>query len=146
MSVLKINSLKLGDVEYKESDLITLSTPLLGFNELNDFLMISNETSYPFIWFQSVEDPTICFILVETIHFFPDYQPDIPKRELKVLASDDLSTIKIFAIVVIPDNPLEATLNLRAPLIVNLEKKLAKQIILDNDTYQIKQLLFTKTD
>ena len=36
--IMKINSSKLGEIEYKEDDIITLSAPLLGFPELQDFL------------------------------------------------------------------------------------------------------------
>lgn len=142
MGLLKIKSSKLGDVEYAESDLITLSSPLLGFPELNDFLLISNDSSYPFLWFQSVEDGNICFILVETNTFFKDYKPNINKRELKVLAIGDENEVKTFCIVVVPDDPKLATANLRAPLVINFEKKLAKQIILDDDVWKIKTPLF----
>ena len=141
-SRMKINSAKLGEIEYLEDDVVTLSSPLLGFPDLQDFLIISDDNSYPFLWFQSVEDTDICFILIETNIFFKDYHPDIPKRELKVLAISDKKDMKLFSIVVVPTDPKLSTANLRAPLVVNLEKKLAKQIILDDDAYKIKTPLF----
>ncbi len=144
MGLLKINSPKLGPIEYKEDDLITLSSPLLGFPELNDFLLISNDASYPFLWFQSVEDIDTCFILIEANTFFKDYKPVINKRESKVLAIEDMKDVKIFSIVVVPEDPKKSTANLRAPLVVNFEKKLAKQIILDDDNWQIKTPLFSE--
>ncbi len=140
--IMKINSSKLGEIEYKDDDLITLSSPLLGFPDLHDFLLISDDNSYPFLWFQSVEDEDICFILIETNTFFKDYNPNIPKRELKVLAIGNEEEKKIFSIVVVPTDPKLSTANLRAPLVVNFEKKLAKQIILDDDAYEIKTPLF----
>ena len=141
-SRMKINSAKLGEIEYLEDDIITLSSPLLGFPDLQDFLIISDDNSYPFLWFQSVEDADICFILIETNTFFKDYNPDIPKRELKVIAISDKKEMKLFSIVVVPTDPKLSTANLRAPLVVNFEKKLAKQIILDDDAYKIKMPLF----
>lgn len=142
MSSMKIISSKLGEIEYKEDDIITLSSPFLGFPDLNDFLLISNESSYPFLWFQSVEDPDICFVIAEAVTFFKDYNPTLNKREIKVLAIDDMKEVKIFCIVVVPDDPKMSTANLRAPLVINFAKKLAKQIILDDDTYKIKTPLF----
>lgn len=139
---MKINSAKLGEIEYSEDDVITLSSPLLGFPDLQDFLIISDDNSYPFLWFQSVEDADICFILIETNTFFKDYNPDIPKKELKVIAISDKKEMKLFSIVVVPTDPKLSTANLRAPLVVNFEKKLAKQIILDDDAYKIKMPLF----
>lgn len=142
MEKIKIVSSRLGEIEYGEDDLITLCSPFLGFPDLNDFLLISNEASYPLLWFQSVEEPDICFIIVESDAFFKDYSPHISKRELKVLAVDSLADVKIFCIVVIPDDPKMSTANLRAPLVVNFNKKLAKQIILDDENYKIKTPLF----
>ena len=141
-SRMKINSAKLGEIEYSEDDVITLSSPLLGFPDLQDFLIISDDNSYPFLWFQSVEDADICFILIDTNTFFNDYNPDIPKRELKVIAISDKKEMKLFSIVVVPTDPKLSTANLRAPLVVNFEKNLAKQIILDDDAYKIKMPLF----
>jgi len=46
----------------------------------------------------------------------------------------------------VPEQPKNATVNLRAPLALNMEKKLAKQVILEDDKWQIKSPLFPKQD
>ncbi|MGE4318864.1 MAG: flagellar assembly protein FliW [Deferribacterales bacterium] len=142
METKTIVSGKLGKIEYADADIITLSAPILGFPDLSDFILISNEKSYPFLWFQSVQDKDICFILVEPELFVPDYTPKLNKREAKILGAEEDTKMKLFAIVVVPDQPKNATMNLRAPLIVNVEKKLAKQVILEEDKWQIKTPLF----
>ncbi len=139
---LEILSPKLGKVNYSEDDLITLTSPLLGFAELNDYLIISNSDYFPFLWLQAVEDPAVCFILIEPEPFFKDYKPKINKRELKVLGVNELTELKLFCIVVIPDNPQKATANLRAPIIVNFERKLAKQTVLEDENWDIRAQLF----
>ncbi|PLX68192.1 MAG: flagellar assembly protein FliW [Denitrovibrio sp.] len=146
METRKIVSGKLGEIEFAETDIITLSAPVLGFPDLSDFILISNDKSYPFLWFQSVQDVNICFILVEPDIFFPYYKPTLNKRELKILGAEGEKDIKLFGIVVVPDQPKNATVNLRAPLALNMEKKLAKQIILEDDKWQIKSPLFPKQD
>lgn len=142
METRKIVSGKLGEIEFSETDIITLSAPILGFPDLNDFILISNDKSYPFLWFQSVQDANICFILVEPDIFYPDYKPNLNKREAKILGAEEKIDIKLFGIVVVPDQPKNATVNLRAPLALNMGKKLAKQVILEDDKWQIKTPLF----
>jgi len=142
METRKIVSGKLGEIEYTDNDIITLSAPILGFPDLNDFILISNDKSYPFLWFQSVQDKDICFILVEPEIFFADYKPQLNKREYKILNIEEDKELKTFGIVVVPDQPKNATVNLRAPLVVNMEKKLAKQVILEDDKWQIKTRIF----
>ena len=146
METRKIVSGKLGEVEFVETDVITLSAPILGFPDLSDFILISNDKSYPFLWFQSVQDVNICFILVEPDIFFPDYTPKLNKREAKILGAEGEKDIKLFGIVVVPDQPKNATVNLRAPLALNMERKLAKQVILEDDKWQIKSPLFQNQD
>lgn len=142
METRKIVSGKLGEIEFAETDIITLSAPILGFPDLNDFILISNEKSYPFLWFQSVQDPNICFILVEPDIFYPEFKPELNKREAKILGAEENAELKLFGIVVVPDQPKNATVNLRAPIVLNMEKKLAKQVILEDDKWQIKSPLF----
>jgi len=138
----KILSTKLGELEYVEDDIITMSSPILGFPDLHDFLLITSDQSFPFIWFQSTEDENICFILVEPEVFHPKYKPQFNKRDYKILNAETEKEIKIFGIVTVPDDPKKATVNLRAPLMVNTEKKLAKQIVLEDEKWEIKTPLF----
>ncbi|WP_022851137.1 flagellar assembly protein FliW [Limisalsivibrio acetivorans] len=143
----KLVSKKLGEIEYGEEDVITLSSPILGFPDLSDFLLISKEDSYPFLWLQSVEDSNVCFILIEPQIFHTDYKPKLNKREFKILgAEENEENIKLLSIVVVPSNPKEATVNLRAPILLNTEKKLAKQVILEDDRWQIKAPLFVNKE
>lgn len=137
-----LNSPKLGKFEYTDDDLITMVSPILGFNELSDFLFISSKEFYPFSYFQSVQDVNVTFILADIKVFFPDYSPKFNKSEFKVLQIEEESDMEIFGLVVVKDDPQKATINLKAPLVINSKKKLAKQIILDDDNYQVKTPLF----
>jgi flagellar assembly factor FliW len=146
MEKIKLSSTKLGEIEYTENDIILLSSPLLGFPDLSDFLLISSEKSFPFLWFQSIQDADVCFILIEPKIFHPNYDPKLNKRELKILGVEESEHLKVLAIVVVPEDPKNATVNLRAPILVNTEKKLAKQVILEDDRWMIKAPLFAAKD
>ncbi len=135
-------SLKYGKLEFTENDIFYMTSPLLGFAHLSDFLLISSEEHLPFYIYHSAEDPTVSFVVIDIKTFFPDYAPEIHKRDLKVLQAKSKDDLVLFGIVVVPANPKEATVNLKAPLAINVQKKLAKQIILEDDRYQIKTPLF----
>ncbi|KAA0258759.1 flagellar assembly protein FliW [Deferribacter autotrophicus] len=139
-----LESKKVGKIVYKEEDLITMASPFLGFPDLHDFLLLEDDNCVPFLWFHSVEDPNVAFVVLPIKSFFKDYDPKISKRELKILQANSFDEITLFGIVVVPENPKEATINLRAPLVINLNRKIAKQIILDDERWQIKTPLFTE--
>lgn len=134
----EIISLKYGKIEFSENDIIYMVTPLLGFPYLTDYILITSEEHLPFYIFHSSEDPTVSFIVVDIKMFFTDYKPTFHKRDIKVLQAKSEDELKLFGIVVVPANPKESTINLKGPLAINLEKKLAKQIILEDDSYDIK--------
>ncbi|MGA1847547.1 flagellar assembly protein FliW [Deferribacter abyssi] len=139
-----LDSKKVGKIVYREEDLITMVSPFLGFPDLHDFLLLEDDNYVPFMWFHSVEDPNVAFVVLPIKSFFKEFNPKIPKRELKILQATSFDEITFFGIVVVPENPREATINLRAPLAINLNKKIAKQIILDDDKWQIKTPLFSE--
>jgi flagellar assembly factor FliW len=139
---MELDSPKYGKIVYTEKDIIYMASPLLGFNHLSDYILITSEEHLPFYIYHSVEEPSVSFIVVDIKMFFPDYNPVLHKRELKVLQVKSADELKFFGIIVVPSNPKEATINLKGPLAINLEKKLAKQVILEDDAYDIKTPLF----
>ena len=142
MKKYSIEASKIGQIEFDNEDILLMATPMLGFPKLKKFLLISTEQTYPFYWFQSVENTDVSFLMLETSLFFSDYSPEIPSKDLKAVKCTDKSKLRIFAIVVVPKNPQDSTANLKAPLIINEEKMLAKQVILDDDKYSIKTKIF----
>ncbi len=137
-----IQAPKIGQIEYESEDVLTMASPMLGFPKLKKFLLISTEQTYPFYWFQSVENPDVSFLMLETVLFFNDYKPEISKKDINAVKCKNKSDLRIFAIVVVPKNPKDSTANLKAPIIINEEKMLAKQVILDEDKFSIKTKIF----
>jgi flagellar assembly factor FliW len=67
---------------------------------------------------------------------------DEDRKSLKL--DGQLKTAKLFAIVTIPTDPTKMTANLKAPIIINLKHRLAKQVILHEQDYPIRQGIFTE--
>jgi flagellar assembly factor FliW len=73
--------------------------------------------------------------------FFKDYNPVFPWKELQDIEIVDKDSMEIFCIVTIPPNePQEMTVNLQAPVVINKNKLIAKQIIAINE-YDIRHKL-----
>jgi flagellar assembly factor FliW len=45
----------------------------------------------------------------------------------------------VFAVVVIPENPEDITANLRGPVVINTESKIARQVVLTDERYSPHQ-------
>jgi flagellar assembly factor FliW len=77
----------------------------------------------------SLEDPELAFAVANPADLVPGYDPPLERaaRQLGAESAD----IAIFALVTIPSDPSEMTINLMAPVAVDLKSMAAQQMILD---------------
>jgi flagellar assembly factor FliW len=59
--------------------------------------------------------------------FVPDYQVRIPRSELTPLAIADLRQAQV--VVIVGSNGRTLTLNLKAPIVINLEARTGRQVV-----------------
>ena len=65
--------------------------------------------------------------VVSPRRFVPDYQVRIPRSELTPLAISDISQAQVVVVVGKTDTTL--TLNLKAPIVINLEARTGRQVV-----------------
>lgn len=110
-----------------------------GFSHLQFFQLMQEEES-PFFLIQSTEEKDVGFWVVNPFSFFPDYQFTLPEVSKVALRLEEETPVATFSIVTIRGN--QATINLRAPIVLNLANRMGKQVILQEDSYPIRQALF----
>ncbi len=132
---------RFGEVEVNPSEVIFMPEGLLGFNQYRDYILLEDQQQAPFLWLQSVEEPDLAFVVVDPFLFFPGYQVQVKPQELASIQLDDVANAKILSIVTVPADPMDLTANLRGPLVFNVEKKMAKQLVLIDDRYTTKHYL-----
>lgn len=81
------------------------------------------------------------FLILDTFDFFPDYDFELPVEEQELLQLNDESKVIVFSIVNWGNGLKEATVNLKAPIVVNPANGTALQTILDTEAYRIKEPL-----
>lgn len=113
-----------------------------GFSHLQFFQLLQEEES-PFFLIQSTEEKDIGFWVVNPFAFFPEYQFTLPDVSKEALHLSEGSPVAVFSIVTIRGNN-QATVNLKAPIVINLTNRMGRQIILPEDTYPIRQPLFAQ--
>ena len=139
-----VDTTKFGEVKYKKSDVITFIRPILGFNDLTRYFIISRSESEPFKWLQSIDDPSICFVIVDPTLVYTEYLVEISPYDVKQLGgTEDLKDYQIYGIVTVPKGrPDQMSINLQGPVIINVKNLKALQLILNNPDYDIRYSLF----
>jgi flagellar assembly factor FliW len=100
---------------------------------------MDHDRETPLKWLQSVDQPEIAFLIVEPEQVLRSYEVEVPDPVLRVLGWEDgadPSDVAVFVILNVTDENLTA--NLRAPVVVNLAKRRAFQLILDSPDVSLR--------
>ncbi|MCC7434025.1 MAG: flagellar assembly protein FliW [Methanoregulaceae archaeon] len=130
---------RFGAVEFGELDVLTIQEGLIGFPTLTQFLLLSHGEQSPFQWLQSIDEPGLAFLVVDPATFVPDYTPEIDDAQAEALALSETTPRLLRTTARLIGQPAEElSLNLAAPIVLNLEHRIGKQVVLDNEAYNIR--------
>ncbi|MDG0817005.1 flagellar assembly protein FliW [Bdellovibrio svalbardensis] len=139
-----ISTSRFGQIELKEEDVLTFPEGMLGFADLRKFALLDDPNDEIFAWLQSCEAPQIAFPVLEPELFAPQYKASLTKSDMEALKLSGQDKARYFSIVTIPDDPTQMTANLKAPVVVNVAQKIARQCVLQDNNLAIREPIFTK--
>ena len=139
-----IQTSRFGPVKLHDEDVIDFPEGILGFNDLRKFVLLDDPNDEIFAWLQSCEIPQIAFPVLEPELFASSYKVALTKHDLESLDLQNQEQIRSFAIITIPDDPTQMTANLKAPIVINIEKRAARQIVLQDNNLAIREPIFSK--
>ncbi len=126
-----------GDWEIEEEKIIFMEGPILGFEKIRRYALLSAGAGVPFYWLQAVDEPAVAFLVVEPKVVCPTYDPDLERicGEMEIFEDDDLA---LLSILTIREHPFSASVNLRAPLVLNVRTKKGRQIVLEDERFPVR--------
>lgn len=146
---MMIETTRFGALPVDESRIITFPEGLPGFEGCRRFTVVPHHgpdggKDSPFEWLQSLEDGSLAFLAMDPHHVFPQYEPHLPAGELRSLEITQLGRgdARVYALLTVPKgDPCGITANLMAPLVVNCQTRLGKQIVSSNEIYGLRHRL-----
>lgn len=127
-----VNTTRFGEINVDESRVVEMRGGILGFDHLRRFILIVQDEKNPFCWFQSLEDGAVAFVVINPFIVKPDYEPVVSDADIERLEIESAADAVLFSIVTIRSEPFSVSVNLRAPLVINVKKMAAKQIVLED--------------
>ena len=142
---MKINTVRFGEIDIEEDRIFDFKMPIIGFGELRKFIILDTSEDSFFKWLQSTEDPSLAFPIISVYSMNVEYPINLTDEVVEKLGITNIENLHVMNVASIPqDNPQGTTINLLAPLVFNLEKKIAGQVILSGSGYDISFPLFKK--
>ncbi|WP_107947420.1 flagellar assembly protein FliW [Lysinibacillus parviboronicapiens] len=141
---MKIATKFLGEVEITEQDILTFEHGLLGLEDEKKFVLLPIDANLPLALLQSIEHVEIGFVVAYPFAFKKDYSFDISEEDREQLQIGREEDVLTYAIVTMKESFQDSTLNLLAPIILNVHNSCGKQIVLqDNKSYPLRFPMLT---
>lgn len=138
---MELNSKHHGVVNYSEEDIIFFKNGLLGFEDLKKFIIFPLKDNDNFSIIHSVEED-LGIILISPFMVKENYEFKLKENIVEELKIKEPNEVIVYTTVTLNSNIEKITTNLKAPIIINRFSKLGKQIIIDNESYKIKEPIF----
>ncbi len=133
--IRKIKTAQFGELEVEEQYIFRFEEGVLGFENLKEFVLISEEDSDPFKWLISVDEPAVGFPLISPWHIDVEYNPG---------KKFNLEKQVLFVVITLGDESGAITANMKAPIVLNIENQTGEQVILPKDKYSTTHLIYQK--
>lgn len=131
-----------GELDIAEEQIYRFPKGMPGFEEETEFALISLEDG-PLDYLQSTKEPGFAFLLGDPFVYFPQYEFELPEADTEEL--DIQSQVVIRCIISLKEQIYQSTMNLLAPVVLNPEKNLGKQVVLHHSSYQTRHPLWSES-
>lgn len=129
---MKWRNVQFGEFEFDEQHVLILPEGIIGFEQCRRFILINDEDSQPFRWLVSLEDENLSFPLMDPRQFISNYDVSADQDEL----------VTVLVVATLRKEIKDSSVNLRSPIIIANQTRIGKQIILENEAYELHYPIF----
>ncbi|MCL4515588.1 MAG: flagellar assembly protein FliW [Firmicutes bacterium] len=141
---MKVVSSRFGTYEIPEEKIIAFPEGILGFEDEKRYVILEDGADSPFKWLHAVDDPDLAFIIIDPRLFYPSYEIVLSKDDGEKLSLQNPEDAVVYVIVVIPEDPSQMTANLQAPLVINSQNRIGRQVVLSDNRYSLKHKILPR--
>ena len=131
----------LGSLTVPRTELVDVPAGLYGFEGCHAFALVPAGRDGLW-WLQSAERAELVFLLADPFVFFAGHVVDVPPAELAPLGATEDTPLMALVIVTLPARDGGApTANLRAPVLLDPARRIARQVVLENERLSLTAAL-----
>lgn len=114
-----------------------------GFDSLRDFTIKDLEGNKKFKILEAKEKE-ISFVTTNPFEIYSNYEVNLNDEIIKELKIENAEDVAILSIITLGKTLETSTMNLKAPLVINIKNNLGKQYIMQNSKYETKHPLIRR--
>ncbi|MCC0632898.1 MULTISPECIES: flagellar assembly protein FliW [unclassified Clostridioides] len=120
---------------------VTLKKGILGFENLREYELLDIENNDILKEFNSTEEDCIGFIVVSPFEIIKEYEIVLNQDTIEKLEVKSPNDIMLLNIITLGQTLEESTVNMKAPIVINVRNNFGMQIILQDEKYSIRHPL-----
>lgn len=128
---MKIATTRFGQVDIRATDILVIPHGLIGYETCHHWVLLGDDESDAIGWLQSTTHPDLALAVISPRRFVPHYRVRVAPRDLAAVELQELRQAFVLNILTYQEHRI--TVNLRAPLLINLTRRLARQVITVDD-------------
>lgn len=117
---------------------ITFEKGILGFEDIKEYELKDLESNPIFKELNSTVEKGIGFVVISPFDIDDKYEISLSDNVIKELNINSPKDVMILNILTLGSTLQKTTVNMKAPLVINVNNGLGKQIILQNEKYEVK--------
>lgn len=122
---------------------LTFKEGLFGFESIKKYKLVRIDDEIPFFFMRAAEGGATQFIVCDPVFFVPEYRLKYEQDVLTELDAESAEDLRCLVIATVPDSLENTTVNLKSPVIFNINNMLAKQFVLYDLDYPIRYKLLS---
>lgn len=127
---IRVRSGRFGELDVPTDRVLHFPQGLIGFPRARRFVILDHRPGSAFKWMLCLDQPDLAFAVVEPGTFVPDYRAPL-ELAARTLAAEP-KDVALFVIVTIPSDPTAMTVNLMAPVVVDVRTRRSRQLVLED--------------
>lgn len=135
----KFRTVRFGELQYLEKDVIHLPEGLVGMPNLRNWLILEMGEEMPMKWFQSLDRGDFGFPVTQPYLFSDDFEIELTAAMVNRLGNKEKDNIAVLVITTVHPGGTRVTGNLLAPLIIDTDTRRGLQMTLDDGKYGVRQ-------
>jgi flagellar assembly factor FliW len=140
VATIRVQTLLKGTIEVDEQQVITFTTPLLGFDQLSRFVMFQTKPG-PLYWLQAIDDAQAAFCVLAPFEAGLDPEMELSTQDVADISNGEADDLVVYTMLVLDRDPAKIRTNLRAPILLSRSSSKAKQIILNDSRLPVQFFL-----
>lgn len=134
--MITLKSERFGEMQIEENEIIhfPLGIPGVPFDRF-----IIKDLIEPVKWLIAIDDTDIAMLIISPFKYFPEYSFELNDEIVAVLDAKSEEELEIYVSLLKHEDGVAA--NLKSPFVINKNKKIGVQILLEDDRYSFKELI-----